>query len=104
FVLGIFAYILGRFFPTVLEIQMYSYTMYGAAITPAILATVMWKRATKAGILTSIIVGGSATIYWEIILNRPFDWNSVLFALPLSVLSLVIVSLFTQNQNTVKSI
>lgn len=103
-VLGVFAYVLGQFFPSVLEIQMYSYTMYGAAITPAILATVMWKRATKAGILTSIIVGGSATIYWELILNRPFDWNSVLFALPLSVLSLVIVSLFTQNQNTVKSI
>jgi len=103
-VLGVFAYILGQFFPSVLEIQMYSYTMYGAAITPAILATVMWKRATKAGILTSIIVGGSATIYWEIILNRPFDWNSVLFALPLSVLSLVVVSLFTQNQNTVESI
>src|SRR5699024_10655716 len=103
-VLGVFAYVLGQFFPSVLEIQMYSYTMYGAAITPAILATVMWKRATKAGILTSIIVGGSATIYWEIILNRPFDWNSVLFALPLSVLSLVVVSLFTQNQNTVESI
>src|SRR5690625_5300618 len=100
-VLGIFAYILGRFFPTVLEIQMYSYTMYGAAISPAILATVLWKRATTAGILTSIVVGGVATMYWELILNRPFDWNSVLFALPLSILSLIIVSLFTKNKNTV---
>lgn len=98
--LGVFAYVLGQFFPSVLAIQMYSYTMYGAAITPAVLATVLWKRATTAGILTSMIIGGSATMFWELVLDRPFDWNSVLFALPLSVISLIVVSLFTQNKNT----
>ncbi|MFS0645134.1 sodium:solute symporter family protein [Siminovitchia sp. 179-K 8D1 HS] len=97
-VLGVLAFVLGQFFPSVLAIQMYSYTMYGAAITPAILATVLWKRATKAGILSSIIIGGSATMFWELVLDRPFDWNSVLFALPLSVLALVIVSLLTQKK------
>lgn len=54
-VIGILAYVLGRFFPTVLEIQMYSYTMYGASITPAILAAILWKKATTAGVLTSMI-------------------------------------------------
>lgn len=92
---GVLAYALGTFFPTVLELQMYSYTMYGAALTPAILATVMWKRATKAGILSSMIAGATGTIFWEAVLNKPFDWNSVLFALPLSILALVIVSLLT---------
>src|SRR5699024_3424755 len=56
--LGIFAYILGEYFPTVLELQMYAYTMYGAAITPAILATMLWKQATRYGIVSSMIVGG----------------------------------------------
>lgn len=96
---GVLAYALGTFFPTVLELQMYSYTMYGAALTPAILATVMWKRATKAGILSSMIVGATGTVFWEAVLNKPFDWNSVLFALPLSVLALVIVSLLTGKNN-----
>lgn len=96
---GVLAYALGTFFPTVLELQMYSYTMYGAALTPAILATVMWKRATKAGILSSMIAGATGTIFWEAVLNKPFDWNSVLFALPLSVLALVIVSLLTGNRS-----
>ncbi|MBT2682228.1 sodium:solute symporter family protein [Bacillus sp. ISL-37] len=99
FVLGILAYVLGQFFPSVLAIQMYSYTMYGASLTPAILATVLWKRATKAGVVSSMIVGGSATMIWEIGLDRPLDWNSVLFALPLSVLTLIIISLVTQNKD-----
>ncbi|WP_088032121.1 sodium:solute symporter family protein [Evansella clarkii] len=98
--LGVLAYVLGTFFPTVLQIQMYSYTMYGAAITPAVLATVLWKRATTAGILSSMIVGGAATILWEIVLNRPMEWNSVLFSLPLSVSTLIIVSLLTYNKYT----
>ncbi len=98
-ILGVLAYVLGQFFPSVLAIQMYSYTMYGASLTPAILATVLWKNATKAGVISSMLVGGSATMIWEIGLDRPLDWNSVLFALPLSVLTLVIVSLATRNKN-----
>lgn len=98
-ILGVLAYVLGQFFPSVLAIQMYSYTMYGASLTPAILATVLWKNATKAGVISSMIVGGSATMIWEIGLDRPLDWNSVLFALPLSVLTLIIVSLATRNKS-----
>ncbi|WP_368296930.1 sodium:solute symporter [Cytobacillus firmus] len=98
-ILGVLAYVLGQFFPSVLAIQMYSYTMYGASLTPAILATVLWKNATKAGVISSMIVGGSATMIWEIGLDRPLDWNSVLFALPLSILTLIIVSLATRNKN-----
>lgn len=102
-VIGILAYVLGRFFPTVLEIQMYSYTMYGASITPAILAAILWKKATTAGVLTSMILGGVSTITWEMVLNRPNDWNSVIVALPLSVASLIIVSLLTQKNDTTKA-
>lgn len=98
-IIGLLAYVLGRFFPTVLEIQMYSYTMYGASITPAILAALMWKKATTAGVLTSMLLGGGSTLIWEMALNRPNDWNSVIVALPLSVAALIIVSLLTQKQN-----
>ncbi|WP_028784022.1 sodium:solute symporter family protein [Thalassobacillus devorans] len=94
--LGAFAYIIGQFFPTVLAIQMYSYTMYGAAITPTILASFLWKRATTPGVLTSIITGGVATLFWEMALQRPMGWNSVLISLPLSVAALIVVSLLTK--------
>ncbi|MBP2259161.1 sodium:solute symporter family protein [Virgibacillus alimentarius] len=100
-IIGVIGYLLGRFFPDVLEMQMYAYTMYGATITPVVLATFFWKRATTAGALSSIIIGGSATIIWEQILNKPLDWNSVIVALPLSVLTLITVSLITNDQTVI---
>jgi len=96
--LGVFAYILGEYFPTVLELQMYAYTMYGAAITPAIIATMLWKQATRYGIVSSMIVGGAATVIWELFLDKPFDWNSVIVSLPLAILALVIISLTTKDE------
>jgi SSS family solute:Na+ symporter len=98
--LGVAAWVLGTFFPSVLAIQIYSYTMYGAAITPAVLAAILWKRATPAGGLTSIVLGGAGTLFWELGLHRPGGLNSILFSLPLSVAALVIVSLATSNVRT----
>ncbi|MDN4492819.1 sodium:solute symporter family protein [Ureibacillus aquaedulcis] len=95
FALGGIAYILGAFFPDVLSIQMYSYTMYGAALTPAILASFLWKRANGPGALASIVIGGLATLVWELVLQKPYGWNSVLIALPLSIIALIVVSLLT---------
>ncbi|MCJ7627386.1 MAG: sodium:solute symporter family protein [Longimicrobiales bacterium] len=97
FSLGIVAWVLGTFFPSVLAIQMYSYTMYGAAITPAVLAALLWKRVTAAGGIASILLGGGGTLLWELGLNKPMGWNSILFSLPLSVAALVFVSLATQR-------
>jgi SSS family solute:Na+ symporter len=93
--LGLLAWILGTFFPSVLAIQMYSYTMYGAAITPAVLAAFLWKRVTAAGGIASILLGGGGTLLWELFLHRPMGWNSILFSLPLSVGALILVSLVT---------
>lgn len=97
--LGVLTYVLGTFFPSVLAIQLYSYTIYGAAITPSLLAIFLWRRATPAGSLASIITGAAATIIWEIVLNRPFDWNSIIISLPLSIIVLVVVSLLTRPRN-----
>ncbi|MBS4192328.1 sodium:solute symporter family protein [Bacillus sp. FJAT-49705] len=102
--IGVLAYILGTFFPSVLEVQMYSYTMYGAAITPIVLATFFWKRANTPGALSSIITGGLATLFWEMVLGKPFGWNSILFSLPLSILVLVIVSLATEKKSITPNI
>lgn len=94
-VLGVAAFVIGEFFPGVLEIQVFSYTMYGAVVTPSLLATFLWRRATAAGCIASMITGISATLVWEFVLDKPYDWNSVLVALPLAVLALVVGSLVT---------
>ncbi|MGP4062009.1 sodium:solute symporter family protein [Halobacillus sp. H74] len=98
-VLGVLAYLLISYFPTVLSVQMYAYTVYGAGLTPALLAVFFWKKVNKAGGLSSMIAGVVTTLVWEIPLAKPFDLNSVVIALPVAVLVLIIVTLMTQNNS-----
>ncbi|MQA01896.1 MAG: sodium:solute symporter family protein [Streptosporangiales bacterium] len=90
------AYILGQFFPTVLELQIHSYTIYGVGITPAVIGMLFWRRVTTAGALASMISGAAAVLIWEFPLGKPMELNSVLIALPISVLALVVGSLLTK--------
>lgn len=94
-VLSVIAFVMGTFFPSILKMQMYSYTMYGAAITPALLCALLWKRANKYGGICSIISGGAITLIWEIVLKRPWGLNSSLISVPAAFIILIIVSLLT---------
>lgn len=90
--IALIAYILGTFFPTVLALQMYSYTVYGVAIAPATLAIFLWRRVSKWGALTSMVLGVVVTIVWEQ-LGKPFDVNAIIVSLPVALAALIIVSL-----------
>lgn len=93
--LATIAYIIVQFFPTVLTVQMYAYTMYGAAVTPPLLAAVVWPSTTRAAGISSMLVGAIVTVTWEI-LRKPFGIDTVLVAAPLSVAVLIIVNLLTK--------
>ncbi len=95
-ILGICAYLLLSFFPRVLSAAYAAYTVYGAGITPALIATFFWKRATpKAGTI-SIAAGMVVTIGWEIarkVMGEfPMGIPAIYPALICSVLCLVIIS------------
>ncbi|TKV28571.1 sodium:solute symporter family protein [Arthrobacter sp. NamB2] len=92
----VLAYVMGQFFPSVLALQMYAYTMYGVAITPVVLAALFWKRATSWGAIAGMVVGGIATVVWQSS-GRAAEINAVVVALPLAVAALVIVSLVTRR-------
>ncbi|MFS0646273.1 sodium:solute symporter family protein [Siminovitchia sp. 179-K 8D1 HS] len=94
--IGVFAYLMALFFTSVLKLSIFAYTMYAAAITPVILASFFWKKATTQGAVASILTGGCSTILIEITGN-PIGGNTILLSLPLSVIALVCISLFTQN-------
>lgn len=97
----VFAYVMGQFFPSVLALQIYAYTMYGVAITPVVLAALFWKRATPWGAIAGMIVGGIATVAWEST-GRSADINAVVVALPLAVAALIIVSLLTRTTTSLE--
>jgi len=103
-VLGGVGYVAGNFFPTILAMALWAYTMYGAGITPALLGALLWSRATPAGGIASISVGMLTTLAWEIVgLVRAADGMPVYLlgletaypALVLSIGTLIVVSLFT---------
>ncbi|MDO5744401.1 MAG: sodium:solute symporter family protein [Micrococcaceae bacterium] len=89
---AVLGFVMVQFFPSVLSLQMYAYTMYGVAITPALLAALFWKRATGIGVAASMIAGGAATIVWETNGLSQTIMNGVIFSLPVSLLVLVVVS------------
>lgn len=94
-VAGIVAYIILQFYPSILAIQYMSYTIYGAAITPAVICALVWPKVTKIGGLASMVIGSIFTIIWEV-LKFPFGIQTVIVALPLSFLVIIVVSLCTQ--------
>lgn len=98
-VLGVLAFLLIRFFPTVLSVQMYAYTVYGAGITPAVLAIFLWKRANTAGGVSSMLVGVIVTLFWQVVLGNPFGLNSAVISIPAAIIVLIVVTLATSRKS-----
>jgi SSS family solute:Na+ symporter len=109
--LGIVAFLLGWKMVSVLEQAYFAYTLYGVVITPALLAALIWKRATKTAGIVSIILGTIVTLslklagsLWPSIMKPYGDPNADPFGIPIiywglgvSVLSLILISLFTKR-------
>jgi len=102
-VLGVVAYLLVDQFPTILAAAYTAYLVYGAGITPSLLAAFLWKRATGAGAVTSITLGAAVTLVWTFVLPGfdfyggwpPFLQEVTYPAVAASLTALVAVSLLT---------
>lgn len=118
-IIGFLAFLM-IFIPTILKSQIsilrysyFAYTIYGVAITPALIAALSWKRATKVAGVVSILVGTISTIFFEWIFpvifpqymygaktqagaeifgTDPFGIPSIFFSFFLSILSLIVIS------------
>ena len=86
---------------SVLKKSLYAYTIYGAALTPVILAAFFWKRATAAGAVSCIALGTVVTVTWDMPwVARLFppliaQRDAIIPALLLSLVALIVVSLLT---------
>jgi Na+/proline symporter len=105
------------FIPTALDLEIsvlkyayFAYTMYGVSITPALLAALSWKRATKQGGVASILSGAVVAVLFELVFPHVFPqimqggdpWGvpGIYPALAVSVLTLVFVSLATPRPDS----
>lgn len=98
---AILAYFMGRFFPDILSVQMYAYSMYGASVTPALVCALFSKNVTKIGGVCGILAGGVGTLIWEIVLRSPFGIKSAIITVPLSFAVIYLVSALTRNTESV---
>jgi len=111
-ILGVCAFLM-IFIPTVrgsnisvLRYAYTAYTMYGVAITPALLAALVWRRATKAGGLASIIGGGLSALILELVIptflpqimkgGDPWGIPGIYLSFSISLVCLIGVSLLTK--------
>ncbi len=105
--IGVLAFLLAVRLTSVLEMSFFAYTIYGVAITPALIAALAWKRATKAGGLASIISGTVICIVLKVLAEvLPPDkvpdgdpWGIPLIypGIVVSLGSLIVVSLLTKK-------
>jgi len=104
-VIGVLAFLLATQLKSVLEMSFFAYTIYGVAITPALLAALAWRRATRAGGLASIVAGTVVCLFF-FIMSRilpaakapdgdPWGIPLIYPALAASLGALIIVSLLT---------
>ena len=100
--LGIVAYAVSLSFAhstTIFQRAMYAYTIYGAAITPCLVAALFWKRATRVGAILSIVTGTVTALLWselqseKILPQYVAGFDAVLPAIMISVFALILGSL-----------
>jgi SSS family solute:Na+ symporter/sodium/proline symporter len=103
--LGVFAVLQATQFESILKASLYAYTVYGAAVTPAVMAVFFWRRTTTPAAITSIILGTVITVGWQLIQQigpariqaQISNIDAVYPALAASIISLIVVSLLTRS-------
>lgn len=107
---GVTAYLMATQMRSVMENALFAYTIYGVAITPALLAALAWKKVTKTAGLVSIVAATIITVglklagyIWPSIMKPMGDPNADPFGIPIlypavivSVFCLVVLSFFTK--------
>jgi len=109
-VLGCIAFLMAWKMRSVLESAYFAYTVYGVAITPALITALAWKRVTKIAGMVSIISGTVITVslklagyIWPQIMVPMGDPNGDPFGIPIiypalavSLITLIVISYFTK--------
>ncbi|WP_227937696.1 sodium:solute symporter family protein [Alkalihalobacillus deserti] len=82
----------------ILAIYMVALSLSAVTMVMPVLAAMFWKRATKAGMIVSVIGALIATIIWKIT-GQPFGLHEIIPGLVVSLILIIVVSLFTKHSS-----
>ena len=91
----IFAYLPNK---TILNIVGQAWAGFGSAFGPVLLLSLHWKRMTKWGALSGMIVGGLTVIIWIVSGLSSYIYEMVP-GFTLSLIAVIVVSLLTKKQD-----
>ena len=77
----------------VLDLVSYAWAGFGAAFGPIIILSLFWRRMTRNGALTGIVVGAVTVIVWKNLSGGLFEVYEILPGFIFCALSAVVVSL-----------
>lgn len=84
---------------TILDIVGQAWAGFGSSFGPVLLLSLYWKRMTKWGALSGMIVGGITVLLWIVLGLSSFLYEMIPGFL-LSLLSVIIVSLLTKKPDS----
>jgi SSS family solute:Na+ symporter/sodium/proline symporter len=91
---------------SVIHTMLWAYTVYAASLTPVVLAAFFSKRVTAWGAVSAIGAGTVVTLVWDIQAVKHYfprivaDRDAIFLALPVAVVAMIVVSLFTPKPTT----
>lgn len=84
---------------TILDIVGQAWAGFGSSFGPVLLLSLYWKRMTKWGALSGMIIGGITVLLW-IVLGLSSFLYEMIPGFSLSLLSVIIVSLLTKKPDS----
>lgn len=94
--MAVLGLIIALFIKDIIEIYKYALSFTAVALVMPVMAAMFWERATKKGVMTSIIGSLIITVIWKAI-GTPFGIHEIAPGLITSFLLLVIVSKLTNH-------
>lgn len=101
-VIGILGLIIALIVPGIIDALIYSYTMYSAAVFVPVIGGILWKKATKAGALSSLIIGAIIALVGILTKADIAGIPVEIYAALISLVIFILVSLFTQKKTASK--
>lgn len=95
---GGIALVLALWMKSAYDLLMLVWGFYSSGMACPTVATLFWKKATKAGVVSGAFGGIIANIVWQYVLGSPFGISAVIPGLSVSALLIVVVSLITYNK------
>ncbi len=66
---GLFALFPAFLWEEFLSVALYAYTLYGASLTPALLAALLWPRTSARAVVGGMVAGLGTALVWKVLLD-----------------------------------